>query len=46
MDYFYYALVAGNDVMVNDIGKCQEECGKGEWVEKCCASVTMFRERD
>jgi len=31
MDYFFYALVGGTDVVANDVGKCIEECGKGEW---------------
>jgi len=46
MDYFFYALVGGSDIVVSDVGKCIDECGKGEWVQKCCASVTMYRERD
>jgi hypothetical protein len=32
MDYFFYALVGGSDVVVSDVGKCIDECGKGEWV--------------
>jgi len=31
MDYFFYALVAGSNVVKGELGKCVDECGKGEW---------------
>lgn len=46
MDYFFYALVGGSDVSVNDVGTCVQECGKAEWANKCCATVTMYRQSD
>jgi len=26
-----------------DVGSCAQECGKGAFVQKCCAGITMWR---
>ena len=46
MDYFFYAVVGGENVQAGSIGKCIDSCGKAQWMEKCCASVTMYRQSD
>jgi len=44
MNYFLYAMVTGEKVDANNIGKCAAECGT-TWKQKCCAGVTLFNPR-
>ena len=39
-NYFFYAVVGGENLSDSAEG-CMEECGLGDWQEKCCAAVTM-----
>lgn len=42
MDFFYYAVVDGQDVN-QSYGTCQQTCGKGVFKQKCCAEVSQKR---
>jgi len=44
MDYFLYAMIAGEDVAETSVGECPDECGT-KWKQKCCAGVTLFNPR-
>jgi hypothetical protein len=40
MDFFYYAIVAGDNLNKNYNSTCQDTCGNGLFKEKCCAEVS------
>ena len=39
MDYIYFSALSGR--VSKDMGSCIEECGKGIFSQKCCASIDV-----
>ena len=43
MDYFYYAIVHGEDVS-NNYGNCSATCGQGLFKQQCCGEFSTVKQ--